>query len=109
MLHISLFTLHIFFCLIRQLIEGCLKLHPKRFKHASISLARDPERSSIEEEASGEWVRDHEAVPARKEFFFEHAKIIGTMGSPLALANWITPSLATCRGPFGPSGVTAIS
>jgi hypothetical protein len=31
---------------------------------------------------------------------------MGTMGSPVALANCTTPSLATWRGPLGPSGVT---
>lgn len=31
------------------------------------------------------------------------------IGSPVAFANCTTPSLATCRGPFGPSGVTTTS
>ena len=30
---------------------------------------------------------------------------MGMMGKPVALANCTTPTLATCRGPFGPSGV----
>jgi len=31
------------------------------------------------------------------------------IGSLDALANWMTPILATCGGPFGPSGVTTRS
>lgn len=31
---------------------------------------------------------------------------MGMIGRPVALANWTTPTLATWRGPFGPSGVT---
>lgn len=31
---------------------------------------------------------------------------MGTIGKPVALANCTTPTLATWRGPFGPSGVT---
>ena len=84
---VSRLTFHNYFCLIRQLIETCLQLHPKRFKHGVIRLARNPERPPIDEQTSREWVRDHIAIPARKEFFFEQAKTMGTMGSPLALAN----------------------
>ena len=85
-LHVSLLTRHIFFGPIRQLIEGCLKFRPKGFKHGSISFAWDPEWGPKEEEAPGERIWDHVAIPARKEFFFEQANTMGTMGSPLALA-----------------------
>ena len=105
-LHVSLFTLHGCFRLIGQLIEHRLELQADGLKHPIIGFAGDPERGAKEEEAPGEWIRDHVAIPARKKFFFEQANTMGTMGSPVALANCTTPSLATWRGPLGPSGVT---
>src|SRR6478752_3369898 len=100
---------NVLFRLIRQSIEDNLQLQASHLERGFIGFARDPERIPVEEESSGKWVRDHVAIPARKEFFFEQAKARGMMGRPVAFARWITPSFATWRGPLGPSGVTTTS
>ena len=101
-----LFTFHFIFCLISQLIENRLELQANGFKRRVVGSTRNLEWVPKEKNTFGEWIGDHIAIPAREEFFFEQANTIGTMGSPVALANCTTPSLATWRGPFGPSGVT---
>ena len=97
------------FRLIRQSIQERFQLEPCRFQRLVISIAWDPDRGAPEIETTrpGEW--DHEPIPAREEFFFEQQKTSGTIGRPVAFANCTTPSLATCRGPLGPSGVTTRS
>ena len=95
--------------LIRQSIQDRFKLQACLLQCLFIGVSRDPDGGTPQIEASGPWVRDHESIPAREEFFFEQLNASGTIGSPVAFANWITPSFATCRGPLGPSGVTTRS
>ena len=84
--HFSPLTLHLLFRLFRQPIEDRLKRQASRLERGIIGFARDPHRIPIEKKASGKRVRDHVAIPARKQFFFEQAKAMGTMGRPVALA-----------------------
>lgn len=81
--------------LVRKPVEDRLKLQACRFERRVIRFARNPDRVSVQEQPSGKWIRDHVAIPTRKEFFFEQAKANGTIGKPVALANWMTPSFAT--------------
>ena len=48
-------------------------------------------------------------IPTAKDFFFEQLNVSGTIGRPVAFANWTAPTWATWHGPFGPSGVTTKS
>src|SRR5437868_5420451 len=90
--------------LIRQSIQDRLKLQACLLQCLFIGVSRDPDGGAPQIEASGPWVRDHESIPAREEFFFEQLNASGTMGSPVAFASWITPSFATWRGRLGSSG-----
>src|SRR5262249_22903907 len=102
-------TLHGLPRLIRQSIQDRLKLQACRLQCLFIGVSWDPDGVSPQIETTGQWVRDHEPIPAREEFFFEQPNASGTIGSPVALASCTTPGLATWRGPLGPSGVTARS
>ena len=93
----------------RDPVQGLLKLEPLGFQIRLHRVRRDPDRLPPQEQPSAKRIRDHEAVPARKDFFFEQLNVSGTIGRPVAFASWITPIWATCRGPFGPSGVTTKS
>ncbi|MEY4705732.1 MAG: hypothetical protein RL042_1937 [Nitrospirota bacterium] len=95
--------------LVCQSIQDRLKLQACRFQRLLIGIARNPDGGAPEIEAAGPWIRDHEPIPAREEFFFEQQKANGTIGRPVAFANCTTPSFATWRGPLGPSGVTTRS
>ena len=95
--------------LFRQAIQDCFKLHACRLQCLLIGIPRNPDGCAPQIEPSGPWIGDHEPIPAREEFFFEQPKASGTIGSPVAFANWTTPSFATWRGPLGPSGVTTRS
>jgi hypothetical protein len=75
------------FRLIGQAIEDRLKLKAGRFERRVVCFTQDPERVSIEEQATGKGIRDHVAIPAREEFFFEQAKANGTIGRPVAFAS----------------------
>jgi hypothetical protein len=81
------FTFHSFFRLIRELIQNLLKLPACRFHCRFIGISQNPDGGTPQIEPSGPWVRDHEPVPARKEFFFEQLNASGTIGSPVAFAN----------------------
>ena len=81
--------------LICKPVEDRLKFQACRFERRVIRFARNPNRVSVQEQPSAERIWDHVAIPARKEFFFEQANANGTIGKPVALANWITPSFAT--------------
>jgi hypothetical protein len=98
-----------FFRFRRKSIQNGFKLQASRFERLVVRFARDPERISVEKHASRKRKRDHVAIPAREEFFFEQAKARGTIGRPVAFAKWMTPSFTTWRGPLGPSGVTTTS
>jgi hypothetical protein len=95
--------------LIRQSIQDRLKLQTCGRQRLFIGVPRNPDGGAPQIETSGPWIRDHEPIPARKEFFFEQLKARGTIGSPVAFASCTTPSFATWRGPLGPSGVTTRS
>ena len=73
--------------LIRQSIQDLLKLQACLLQRLFIRLSRDPDGGAPQIEASGPWVRDHESVPAREEFFFEQLNASGTIGSPVAFAS----------------------
>ena len=73
--------------LVCQTIEDRLKLQAGRFERRVVRFTRNPERAPIEEQATGKWIRDHVAIPAREEFFFEQAKANGTIGRPVAFAS----------------------
>ena len=73
--------------LIGQPIEDRLKLKAGRFERRVVCFTQNPERVSIEEQATGKGIRDHVAIPAREEFFFEQAKANGTIGRPVAFAS----------------------
>src|SRR5258706_591980 len=70
-----------------------------------LPIARYRDRLAVEEDRARERYGDDHPVPGAQQLFFFAAKATGTMGSPVACAATITPSLATRAGPFGPSGV----
>jgi hypothetical protein len=72
--------------LIRQSIKGGLELHACSFERRLIGFARNPDWTPIQKYAFRKWERDHIAIPAREEFFFEQAKANGTIGRPVAFA-----------------------
>jgi len=73
--------------LIRQSIQDRLKLQACRLQRLFIRISRNPDGGAPQIEAPRPWIRDHEPIPARKEFFFEQLKASGTIGSPVAFAN----------------------
>ena len=107
--HALRFTGHGLIGLRRHPVQDRLKLEPLGLQVLLRRLTRHPDWLPLDEQSFSQRIGDHEAVPARKDFFFEQPNVSGTIGRPVALANWITPSWATCRGPFGPSGVTTKS
>ena len=53
--------------------------------------------------ANGSASANRSQLPSRR--WFEAAKVIGTIGTPVRIASRTTPGLARIRGPRGPSGV----
>lgn len=84
-------TPHFFIGLGGHPIESLFQLTPFGLQ---ISLGRirwNPDWRSPQKQPAAERIRDHEAIPTVKEFFFEQPNASGTMGSPVALASWMTP------------------
>ena len=93
----------------RDPVQRCFKLEPFCLQVLLRRITGHPDRLPPDEQSPTQRKWEHEAVPARKDFFFEQLNVSDTIGRPVALANWITPIWTTCRGPFGPSGVTTKS
>ena|SRR5438093_8805287 len=85
-------TTYRFIGLGRDPVQGHLKLEPLGLQVLLRCIPGHPDRLPPDEQSSSQRIGDHEAVPARKDFFFEQLNVSGTIGSPVALANWITPS-----------------
>jgi hypothetical protein len=78
---------HGLFRLIRQPIQDRFKLQAYCLHRLFISISWNPDRGAPQIETSGPWIRDHEPIPAREQFFFEQLKANGTIGSPVAFAS----------------------
>src|ERR1051325_10438760 len=100
---------HRFIGLRRHPVQDRLQITPCVLDVVGRGVRREPQWPPPDEQPAAERIREEKAVPTAEDFFFEHANVSGTIGRPVALAKWTTPGWAIWRGPFGPSGVTAIS
>src|SRR6185295_5768255 len=107
--HTSPFTRRDFIRFRREAIEHQFEFPPLALQRLRRSVGGHPDRLTPEEQPSAGRKGKHEAVPGSKDFFFEQPNARGTMGSPVALARWMTPICTICLGPLGPSGVTTKS
>ncbi len=88
--HLSL-LLHRFIRFLGDPVQCLLQLLPLGLEHFVAGVRRDPNRFAPDEHPSSHRVRQQEAIPTLKVFFFEQLNVTGTTGSPVAFARWIVP------------------
>ena len=71
----------------RQVIQKRFELQAFGFQLCHIAFRRDPQGRPPQEEAARPRIRHQEAIPTRKEFFFEQPNARGTIGSLEARAS----------------------
>lgn len=71
----------------RDPVQRCFKLQPLCLQVLLRRITGYPDRIPPDEQSPTQRKWDHEAVPAREDFFFEQLKASGTMGSPVVLAS----------------------
>ena len=79
----------------RDPVENRLQFNSFRFHLFIGGIGRHPHRRPAQVEALPERERQFEAIPTAEDFFFEQAKVTGTIGRPVALARRTTPAFAT--------------
>jgi len=86
-LNVSRLTFHGFIDLSSHLLQGRFKFQPFDLQSRLIYLTRHPDGSPPVIQTARPRVRNHEAIPTRKVFFFEQPKVNGIIGRPEARAN----------------------
>lgn len=80
----GLCSIHRFFGISKHGTEHRFQFLPRTFQAQLIGGSVNPERRSPHKLSFGKGEGQDESVPTGKDFFFEQAKVSGTIGSPVA-------------------------